>query len=184
MTAKRSDNTTSFGVDALSSPADQKLTDKQAYEPEGHDAQQITPLEQTRGERVLEMLARAKAEILASGHFSTPNGLAQSLNMDASALKVWMRKAEEQLQIFSVEHEGHRLYPSYAFMTDGSLIRGLQNVLTILHPERDSWGMAFWFQSPTPFSAGSAPKTSLARISKAFYSQLRKRPADSCRDNS
>ena len=165
MTAKKGDNAMSAGVDASSSRLDMTSMDKKLPSLEGFDVKQPTYPEKNRGERVAEMLIRAKAELLASGHFLTSDDLALRLNMDANGLRAWLVQAETQLRIFSVEHEGHVFYPDYAFLTggNGNLILGLQDILTVLHTERNGWDMAFWFRSPNTFLGGKRPEDLLDR---------------------
>jgi hypothetical protein len=160
----------SAGVDTLSSPVDPSLTEKQVSRTEESNVQPSTPLETNRSarkvtERVAEILISAKAEILASGQFLTPYGLAEKLDIDANGLTVWLEQSEVQLQIFSIKHEGQIFYPSYTFSTGGkgNLIPGLQDVLTVLHPKKDGWDMAFWFRSPNTFLGGERPEDLLDR---------------------
>jgi len=108
--------------------------------------------------RLAEMLTRAKTEILAGGLFLTHEGLAQQLNMDARTLRISLVQAEARRQIFSVEHDGELLYPSYAFLTNGNITPSLQDVITVLHPQKDGWGLAFWFRSPNTFLDNKRPE--------------------------
>ena len=170
MTAKNSDNELQEGGDTLNMSLGPSLTAKQASGPEGYAVEQPTTQEKHLGprkvnERVAEMFIRSKAEILASGHFVTPDGLAQRLNMDASGLTAWLARAEAQLQIFSIENDGQVLYPGYAFLADGNckLIPALQEVLRVFHPKKEGWDLAFWFRSPNTFLGGKRPEDLLDR---------------------
>lgn len=169
MTANRQDGKP-VAADPLSSSLSPKWTGQPLAGTKSHDAQQNMAFE-TYGEerevkvRLARNLSLAKAEVLASGHFLTPDSLASRLNQDASALTVLLAKAEAQLRIFSVEDGGQIFYPSYAFLTDGhgSLIPDLLDVLTVLHSERSGWDMAFWFRSPNTFLGGKRPEDVLGQ---------------------
>lgn len=169
MTAKRKDGKP-VAVEPLSSSLSPKWTDQQLAGTKSHEAQQNMALETHEEERDVKVrlattLRLAKAEVLASGHFLTPDNLSSRLNLDASALTVWLAQAEAQLRIFSVEYEGQIYYPSYAFSTgdQGDLIRGLLDVLTVLHSEKSGWDMAFWFRSPNTFLGGKRPEDVLSQ---------------------
>lgn len=169
MPAKRNEGKP-VAVDPLSSSLSPKRTDQQLAGTKSHEAQPDMALETYQEERevkvrLAKILSLAKAEILASGHFLTPDNLASRLNLDASALTVWLAQAEAQQRIFSVEYEGQIYYPSYAFSTcdQGALIQGLLDVLTVLHSEKSDWDMAFWFRSPNTFLGGKRPEDILSQ---------------------
>jgi hypothetical protein len=55
---------------------------------------------------------------------------------------------------------GKVLYPNYAFLPDGNgnLTPNLHEVITILHPQKDGWDLAFWFRSPNTFLDNKRPE--------------------------
>ena len=114
-------------------------------------------------QRLQDMLARAKAEVLAGERFRTPEYLALLLDRERDGLILLLKQAEVKLEIFSIVHQGQVLYPDYAFSANekGNLLPGLVEIITILSPENDGWGMAFWFRSPNNFLGGKRPEDTL-----------------------
>jgi len=119
-------------------------------------------------QRLEAMLAQAKAEILAGAHFRTPAYLAQLHDREPDKLERWLKQAEANQQIFSIEHQGYALYPVYAFSRDedGNLVLCLAEIIAVLHSKMDGWGMAFWFRSPNNFLVGKRPEDVLNQASE------------------
>lgn len=122
--------------------------------------------------RLEEMLTQAKNEILAGGRFHTPDCLARLYGKAPDRLMLALQQAEAKREIFSIEYQGQALYPDYAFMKneEGSFQRGLAEVITVLHPTHDGWGMAFWFRSPNNFLGGHRPEDVLPEAPEAVLS--------------
>lgn len=114
-------------------------------------------------QRLKDILVRAKAEVLAGERFRTPEYLALHLDRELEELIRSLKQAEVKLEIFSIVHQGQALYPDYAFSDNekGNLLPGLVEIITILSPENDGWGMAFWFRSPNNFLGGKRPEDAL-----------------------
>lgn len=114
-------------------------------------------------QRLEAMLARAKTEILAGGHFLTPDCLTLRHDGELDQFTMSLKQAEANQRIFSVEHQGQSLYPDYAFSENQgwNLLPGLALVITTLQPTLDGWGMAFWFRSPNSFLGGKRPEDHL-----------------------
>lgn len=130
-------------------------------------------------QRLEAMLARAKAEILAGGHFHTAAHLAQLHGRKPSWLELSLMQAEANRETFSIEHHGQSLYPDYAFSgnEDGELLLPcLADVITVLGSTKDGWGMAFWFRSPNNFLGGKRPEDVLnhtpEKVSLAAYEEI------------
>lgn len=122
--------------------------------------------------RLEEMLTQAKNEILAGGRFRTPDCLARLCGKAPDRLMLALQQAEAKREIFSIEHQGQALYPDYAFMDnkEGDFQRGLAEVITVLHPTYDGWGMAFWFRSPNNFLGGQRPEDVLSETPEVVLS--------------
>ncbi|KHK64475.1 MULTISPECIES: hypothetical protein [Pseudomonadaceae] len=122
--------------------------------------------------RLEEMLTQAKNEILAGGRFHAPDCLARLCGKAPDRLKPALQQAEAKREIFSIEYQGQALYPDYAFMEneEGNFQRGLAEVITVLHPTHDGWGMAFWFRSPNNFLGGQRPEDILPEAPEAVLS--------------
>lgn len=114
-------------------------------------------------QRLKDMLVRAKAEVLAGEHFRTPEYLALLLDRELDGLIRSLEQAEVKREIFSIVHQGQVLYPDYAFSDnqEGNLLPGLVEIIEILSPKNDDWGMAFWFRSPNNFLGGKRPEDTL-----------------------
>lgn len=123
-------------------------------------------------QRLRGMLADAKAEILAGTHFRTSDCFACLYGRAPDGFKLSLQQAELKGEIFSVEYQGLAYYPDYAFLDneDAILIAGLAEVITVLRPSRDGWGMAFWFRSPNNFLGGQRPEDVLHQAPQAVFS--------------
>ena len=101
-------------------------------------------------EREDEMAALARAHILACGDFLLVQELANHLGIHVKLLSPALKECEADHRIFSIDHDGCRFFPVYAFPSKGgaSPIPGLRDVLSVLRPMKDGWGVSFWFISP------------------------------------
>ena len=115
-------------------------------------------------ERERKMVELAKAHILSCGDFLLAPDLANHLGIQAELLSTALKKWEANHRIFSIEHDGFRLFPAYGFPSHGgdSPIPGLMDVLSILCPMKDGWGLSFWFISPNGFLGGERPQDLLS----------------------
>lgn len=115
-------------------------------------------------ERERKMVELAKAHILSCGDFLLVQDLANHLGIHAGILSTALKEWEANHRIFSIEHDGFRLFPAYGFPPHGgdSPIPGLMDVLSILCPMKDGWGLSFWFISPNGFLGGERPQDLLS----------------------
>jgi len=120
-------------------------------------------------QRLEAMLTQAKSEILAGGHFRTPESLARLHDREPDVFVLSLRRAEANREIFSIEHQGRVHYPDYAFSENeqDDLLPGLAEIVTVLHRSKDGWGMAFWFRSPNNFLGGRRPEDVLSQTPEA-----------------
>ena len=112
-----------------------------------------------------KMQERATERLLRSGDWITAEEIARlgnrsSRNAHALACS-WMKRR----LIFSIQHEGLRLYPSYALdpaagYTPKAALRSLIAVLP--DGDRAGWRMAFWFDCPNSYLDGRRPKDCLS----------------------
>lgn len=114
--------------------------------------------------RERKMVELAKAHILSCGDFLLVQDLANHLGIQAGLLSTALQKWEANHRIFSIEHDGFRLFPAYGFPSHcgDSPIPGLMDVLSILCPMKDGWGLSFWFISPNGFLGGKRPQDLLS----------------------
>jgi hypothetical protein len=115
-------------------------------------------------EREREMLDLARAHILASGDFLQVQDLARCLGVNVELLSPAIKEWEAGQRIFSIDHDGCRSFPVYAFPPQGgaSPIPALRDVLSILGPMKDGWGVSFWFISPNGWLGGKRPQELLS----------------------
>lgn len=118
----------------------------------------------TSEEREQEMFALAKAHILMCGDFLRLQDLAHHLSMPLEFLSSALKEWEADHRIFSIDHDGCRSFPVYAFRAQGEVspIPALRDVLSILCPMKDGWGVSFWFISPSGLLGGKRPKDLLS----------------------
>jgi hypothetical protein len=115
-------------------------------------------------EREEEMVALARTHILTCGDFLLVQDLANHLGIHVELLSPALMEWEADHRIFSIDHDGCRSFPVYAFPSQGdaSPIPGLRDVLSVLCPMKDGWGVSFWFISPNGWLGGKRPKDLLS----------------------
>jgi hypothetical protein len=114
----------------------------------------------TNEEREEEMVALARAQILTCGDFLHVQDLANHLGIHIELLSPALIRWEADHRMFSIDHDGCRFFPVYAFPSQGgaSPIPGLRDVLSVLFPMKDGWGVAFWFISPNGWLGSKRPQ--------------------------
>lgn len=114
----------------------------------------------TKAERLEEMLALAKVEILAGQRFLPLDRLARLHDRDQGELMRSLLKAESQRRIFSIAHQGQVFYPNYAFASNAGpdLLTHLAQVMSALGPTKNGWDLAFWFRSSNNFLGNKRPE--------------------------
>lgn len=139
------------------------------YEPALYSSSKavLTPTDKKRRtiqERERKAVALARAHILTCGDFLLAEDLANHLDIQVELLRPALREWEEDLRIFSIDHDDLRFFPVYAFPSQGGVrpIPGLGEVLSILLSMKDGWGMSFWFISPNGFLGGKRPQDLLS----------------------
>lgn len=132
---------------------------------------------QTIGEREREMVTLARGHILTCGDFLLVQDLASHLGIHVELLSPALKKWEADHRIFSIDHDGSRSFPVYAFPSQGgaSPIPSLRDVLSVLCPMKDGWGVSFWFISPNGWLGGKRPQdllsTEPSRVISAAYEE-------------
>lgn len=114
----------------------------------------------TSEEREREMLSLGRAHILTSGDFLLVQDLANHLGVHVELLSTALKEWQADHRIFSIDHDGFRSFPVYAFPLQGgaSPTPELRDVLSILCPLKDGWGISFWFISPNGWLGGKRPQ--------------------------
>ncbi|VVO26491.1 hypothetical protein PS726_04634 [Pseudomonas fluorescens] len=115
-------------------------------------------------EREEEMVTLARDHILTCGDFLLVQDLANHLGIHVELLSPALKEWEADHRIFSIDHDGCKFFPAYAFPSQGgaSPIPGLRDVLSVLCPMKDGWGVSFWFISPNGWLGGKCPQDLLS----------------------
>lgn len=125
-----------------------------------------------------EMAALARAHILACGDFLLVQELANHLVVHVELLSPALKEWETDQRIFSIDQDGCRFFPVYALPSEGgaSQIPGLRDVLSVLRPMKDGWGVSFWFISPNGWLGGKRPQdllsTEPSRVVSAAHEEV------------
>ncbi|WP_285424259.1 hypothetical protein [Pseudomonas sp. efr-133-TYG-103a] len=110
-----------------------------------------------------KMLSQTLDTIITSGDWLTVHDLAALAG--AGPLEFGQRLAlwEADGRIFSFNHKGVQLFPSYALDPACSYepVERLSEIITVLATKKDGWSMACWFGYTNSYLGGKAPKTLL-----------------------
>jgi hypothetical protein len=106
--------------------------------------------------REQQMLKLAKKAILDSGDFLSLDQTAQRLDLPPQTLDEWEVKG----QIFSIQHAGCSLFPTYAFqvVAGHGPVPDWKVILDVLRVKKDGWGIAFWFASSNGYLGNQRPQ--------------------------
>lgn len=115
-------------------------------------------------ERERKMFDLARSHILSSGDFLLAQDLADHLGIHVQLMGAALKEWEADRRIFSIEHGDFKSFPVYAFPAEGgaSPIPALKDILSILYPMKNGWGVSFWFISPNAFLGGKRPQDLLS----------------------
>ncbi|NUT76833.1 hypothetical protein HNO86_17475 [Pseudomonas sp. C1C7] len=106
------------------------------------------------------MLEQAKKTILDSGDFLPQDQICNRLGVSDMALTTVLAELEAGGHIFSIEHAGYSLFPTYVFevgIGHGPVLH-LKAILDVLRTKKHGWGIAFWFASSNPYIGGCRPQ--------------------------
>lgn len=111
-----------------------------------------------------QMQTRATARLLGTGDWVPLDEIARLSQGSASNAQARVLDWLEEGRLFSIQHEGNSLYPTYALNAQtGAPLEGLAAVLDLLQRAgRDGWAIAWWLDSPNSYLDGRRPKDSLA----------------------
>lgn len=111
-----------------------------------------------------EMAALARAHILTCRDFLLVQNLVNHLGIHVELLSPALKELEADYRIISIDHDGCRSFPVYAFPSQGSAspIPGLRDVLSVLCPMKDGCGVSIWFISPNGWLGGKRPQDLLS----------------------
>jgi hypothetical protein len=114
--------------------------------------------------REARMFATAQAATLEAATWLTAAQVGQLAGWDPSEadarLGQWLREG----RIFAIRVESQELFPSYGLDPSGSFmpLNHLADVIKILNPHKDSWGIAIWFAAVNSCLGGKRPQDLLA----------------------
>ncbi|WP_122429569.1 hypothetical protein [Pseudomonas viridiflava] len=110
------------------------------------------------------MLAKALNEIISSGDWLTVNDMAVMASAEPPGLGDRLAQWEAEGRLFSFNHKGIQLFPSYALDPAHSYqpVERLSEIIAVLATMKNGWLMACWFASPNSYLGGKTPKTLLS----------------------
>lgn len=110
------------------------------------------------------MLGQARQAVLASGDWLTAIQIAKLAGLSTRNPSSQPNKWKKQGKIFAIRHKGTDYFPGYGLDPKASYrpIKALAEVIKIFSEHKDSWGMAYWFQSDNSLLAGKRPQDFLA----------------------
>lgn len=88
-----------------------------------------------------------KAKIIAMSTWLTIQDLSQLLQCGTEQTSDLINTWKSEAKVFTVDHQGVMLLPSYALTTEGQPLTQLQNVLRTFQTKKSSWAIAAWFVS-------------------------------------
>lgn len=116
-------------------------------------------------QREARMFATAQAATLEAASWITAAQVGQLAGWDPSEadarLGQWLREG----RIFAIRVESQELFPSYGVDPSDSFmpLKHLADVIKILGPHKDSWGIAIWFAGINSFLGGRRPQDLIVR---------------------
>ncbi|WP_447649145.1 hypothetical protein [Pseudomonas abietaniphila] len=110
-----------------------------------------------------KMLSQTLDAIISSGDWLTVHDLAALAGAEPLEFGQQLARWEADGRIFSFNHKGIQLFPSYA-LDPASLyepVDSLSEIITVLAIKKNGWSMACWFGYTNSYLGGKAPKTLL-----------------------
>jgi len=106
------------------------------------------------------MLAKGKSRILNSGDWLTAPQILALAQLDRADPESLLDEWRLEGKIFALSNGGVEYFPIYAFDPAASYFPrpSLADVIAILAPKKDGWGLAFWFGSSNSYLGGRMPK--------------------------
>jgi len=114
------------------------------------------------------MLVRARKAVLESGDWLSAAEIAQLAGLSTSNPSAQPNKWKKQGLIFAIHHNGIDYFPGYGLDPDANFrpAKALAHLIEIFTGHKDSWGMAYWFQSDNSFLGGKRPQDLLISSGK------------------
>jgi len=109
------------------------------------------------------MLSQTLDTIISSGDWLNVHDLAALAGAEPLEFGQQLARWEAEGRIFSFNHKGIQLFPSYALDSACSYepVERLSEIITVLATKKDGWSMACWFGYTNSYLGGKAPKTLL-----------------------
>lgn len=105
------------------------------------------------------MLAEARGMILRNGDWVTAADLSQLTGLEPTALAAGLRAWLREGRLISVSDRHQTYFPVFAFgdETPRQPSTEFGAVVKVLSPQKDAWGLAFWFASSNHWLGGQRP---------------------------
>lgn len=110
--------------------------------------------------REAAMLAKGKTRILNSGDWLTTPQILALAQFDRADPESQLDEWRLEGKIFTLCNGGVEYFPIYAFDPAARYFPrpSFAEVIAILAPRKDGWGLAFWFGSSNSYLGGRMPK--------------------------
>ncbi len=96
---------------------------------------------------MFQMSEATKAKIIAMSTWLTIHDLSQLLQCGSEQTSDLIQTWKSEAKVFTLNHQGVLLLPSYIFTPEGQPLTQLQRVLRTFQNHKSSWAIAAWFVS-------------------------------------
>lgn len=106
----------------------------------------------------------ARKAVISSGEWLSAAQVTELAGFSSRNPSAQPNKWKNQGLIFAIKHNGSDYYPGFALNADAGYrpFKVIAEIIDIFEGEKDSWGMAFWFQSDNSWLGGLKPQDLLA----------------------
>lgn len=114
--------------------------------------------------REAKMAAKAQQGVIASTRWVNGKELSELAQFKSTNKSAGASKWKSAGKIFSIYYLNEDLYPIYALDINNGFrpYDAMKEVIGILSPKKDNWGMAYWFASVNGYLGGKRPQDVLA----------------------
>lgn len=96
---------------------------------------------------MFQMSEATKAKIIAMSTWLTIQDLSQLLQCGSEQTSDLIQTWKSEAKVFTLDHHGVMLLPSYIFTPEGQPLTQLQSVFRTFQNKKSSWAIAAWFVS-------------------------------------
>ncbi|MFT8953345.1 MAG: hypothetical protein ABF979_13860 [Gluconobacter sp.] len=106
------------------------------------------------------MRQRAREAVLDTGDWIPATKVAELAQFSAHNPSSQPNKWKRNKKIFAINEQGVDYFPLFALEPDSGFrpVEAVSEVISVFDGRKDSWGMAYWFESDNSFLGGKRPK--------------------------